>query len=66
MNYIINGSVCLVNLTHDQWSSSKAKMKHEALQPTMYSGGRHLQIQDNKVRVFQSKGNIRNTHEACP
>ena len=48
------------------WSSSKAKMKHEALQPTMYSGGRHLQIQDNEVGVFQSKGNIRNAHEACP
>ena len=36
----------------------------EALHVTMSSGGRQMQIQNDQVGVFQSKGDPRDAHEA--
>ena len=45
-------------------AESKSKNRDEALHVTMSSGGRQMQIQNNQVGVFQSKGDLRDAHEA--
>ena len=42
----------------------KPKCRDEALHITMSSGGRQMQISDNQVGVFKSKGDFRDAHEA--
>ena len=42
----------------------KTTNRDEALHVTMSSGGRQMQIQNNQVGVFQSKGDPRDAHEA--
>ena len=42
----------------------KSNSRDEALHVTMSSGGRQMQISNNQVGVFKSKGDFRDAHEA--
>ena len=42
----------------------KTTNRDEALHVTMSSGGRQMQISNNQVGVFKSKGDFRDAHEA--
>ena len=43
---------------------AKYKSRDDALHITMSSGGRQMQIQNNQVGVFESKGDPKDAHEA--